>query len=79
MTGKISHGRARRAFRQDAEQAAKLFAVQEQQIAALQAEIDALKTENAVLNAVLLGVGELYVWDHVDQATGEVYKKWQMS
>lgn len=77
MTGKISHGRARRAFRQDAEQAAKLFAVQEQQIAALQAEIDALKTENAVLNAVLLG--ELYVWDHVDQATGEVYKKWQMS
>ncbi len=69
MVKKVSRDRARRAFRKDADQAAKLFAVQEQQIASLRAEI-------AAMQAVLLGVCELYVWDHVDMETGEVRKRW---
>jgi hypothetical protein len=70
VSKKISSGRTRRAFRKDADQAAKLFEVQEKQIAALKLEIVALE-------AVLLGVCQLYVWDMVDMETGEVSKSWQ--
>lgn len=70
MSKKISSGRARRAFRQDADQAAKLFEVQEKQIAALKLEV-------AALEAVLLGMCQLYVWDMVDMETGEVGKSCQ--
>lgn len=63
---KITHQRARRAARQDAEAAAKLIAVQE-------AQIEALKVEAAAYAAVLVGVCELYgLWDFVDPVTGEV-------
>ena len=62
----LTHHRARRAARSDAEAAAKIIAVQEAQIAAL-------KAEAAAYAAVLLGVCELYgLWDFVDPATGEV-------
>lgn len=63
---KITHQRARRVARQDAEAAAKLIAVQE-------AQIEALKVEAAAYAAVLVGVCELYgLWDSVDPVTGEV-------
>ena len=54
---KLTHRRARRVARSDAEAAAKIIAVQEAQIEALKAET----------------VCELYgLWDYVDPATGEV-------
>ena len=63
---KITHQRARRVARSDAEAAAKLIAVQE-------AQIEALKAETAAYAAVLVGVCELYgLWDYVDPTTGEV-------
>ena len=61
--------RVRTAARQDAEQVAKIIQVQEAQIAALKAEV-------AALEAVLIGVCEMYAWDHVDPETGEVAKGW---
>lgn len=66
MTGK----RLRRAAANDPQQFAKLFTVQEAQIAELQAQLTATE-------AVLLGVAELYVYDQVDMETGEVFKRWQ--
>jgi protein-tyrosine-phosphatase len=63
---KLTHRRARRVARSDAEAAAKIIAVQE-------AQIEALKAETAAYAAVLVGVCELYgLWDYVDPATGEV-------
>lgn len=63
---KLTHSRARRVARSDAEAAAKIIAVQE-------AQIEALKAETAAYAAVLVGVCELYgLWDYVDPATGEV-------
>ena len=66
----ITRQRARNAARNDAKAAAKIIAVQEQQIAAL-------KAENAAQDAFILGLCEMYVWDQIDPATGEVKKGWQ--
>lgn len=63
----MNKGRVRRAARQDAEQVAKLVAVQEKQIAALKAEVVALE-------AVLVGVAGL-TFDYVDWKTGEVEQR----
>ena len=63
--------RLRRAAANDPGQFAKLFQVQEAQIADLQAKL-------AVTEAVLVGVVELYVYDHVDPQTGEVLKGYQL-
>lgn len=63
----MNRQRIRRAARQDADQVAKIIKVQEAQIANLEAKL-------AAAEAVLLGVCELYVWDYVDPATGEVTK-----
>lgn len=70
MMANITRQRARKVARNDAKAAARLIAVQEQQIAALEAE-------NAAQDAVILGICEQYVWDHVDSRTGEVKKGWQ--
>ena len=63
----MNRQRIRQAARQDAKQTAKIIQVQEAQIADLTAEL-------AAVEAVLLGVCELYVWDFVDPETGEVTK-----
>lgn len=63
---KLTRQRARNAARSDATAAAKIIAVQEAQIAALEAQV-------AAGDAVLVGVCELYgLWDYVDPKTGEV-------
>ncbi len=64
--------RIHQAARQNPTQLAKLVLVQEAQIAALTAELDQANAQVQVLEAVLLGVCERYVWDVVDPSTGEV-------
>lgn len=64
---KITHGRARRAARADADAAARLIAVQERQIEAPRAEV-------AVLEAVVVGTAALE-FDWVDPLTGEVTRR----
>lgn len=63
--------RVRQAAKNDPATFARLFAVQEAQIADLQARL-------AATEAVLIGVAELYVYDHVDPETGEVKKGYQL-
>ena len=62
----------RRLARLNSRDQAKLIAVQERQIAAMQAQIEAL-------DSILLAVAELYIYDHVDPCTGEVCKGWQIN
>lgn len=68
----MNRQRLRRAARNDAAAVSRVAVVQERQI-------EALKAEKAALEAVLAGVAELYVYDHVDPATGQVVKGWQRS
>lgn len=63
--------RLRRAAQNDPAQFAKLFQVQEAQIADLQAQL-------AATEAVLVGVAELYVYDQIHPETGEVLKGYQL-
>lgn len=61
----MNRKRIAKAARKDPDQVAKIIQVQEAQIADLKAQI-------AAYEAALLGICELYVWDHIDPATGEV-------
>lgn len=61
----MNRKRIRQAARKDADQIAKIIQVQEAQIADLKAQVTAYE-------AALLGICELYVWDHIDPVTGEV-------
>jgi len=68
----MNRQRLRCAARRDAAAVSRIVEVQERQI-------EALKDEVAVLESVLTGVAELYVYDHVDPVTGRVCKGWQCS
>jgi hypothetical protein len=61
----ITKSRARTVARNDADAAAKILLIQEQQIAALEAEIAA---QDAIITALMWGV-----WDYVTE-TGEVIR-----
>lgn len=65
-----NHKRITKAARQSPDDMTRLIRVQENQIEALQAQMQ-------VADAVLLAVAELYVYDHIDPETGEVTKGWQ--
>jgi protein-tyrosine-phosphatase len=66
----ISRHRVRRAAKNDVKQVEKVITVQEAQIQALTAQV-------AAQDAVIVGLCERYVWDHIDPNTGEVKKGWQ--
>lgn len=66
----ITRQRIRRAAKNDVKQVEKVIAVQE-------AQIQALQTQVAAQDAVIVGLCERYVWDYIDPNTGEVKKGWQ--
>ncbi len=68
--------RVQQAAQRDPAQVAKVIAVQEAQIAALQADVDRLRLENRALTAVLIGAAQLERVDVADAHTGEISRSW---
>lgn len=68
--------RVQQAAQRDAAQVAKVIAVQEAQIAALQAENERLSLENKALTAVITAALLLDRVDVADPHTGEISRVW---
>lgn len=71
-----SRHRVQQAAQRDPAQVAKVIAVQEAQITALQTEIERLRLENRSLTAVIIGAAQLERVDVADPLTGEICRVW---